>query len=173
MTIKKLVVVHGGELAQDVAEQIAKKGDSSFIKVSLKSASERPKTLLELNDDTVVCFVMQTIENSQPTEEVGECMLAVLVVIDCLFLETLIHPLMPLLVTLQGRNLCTIFQTKDASPGFIARQVLLYSTGRRRFQSIVGSTNDHGQGLQSSGSRARFTIGDFGRTAALCTGNGR
>lgn len=72
MMITKLVVVHGGELAQDVAEQIAKKGDSSSIKVSLKSASERPKTLLDLNDDTVVCFVMQTIENAQPTEEVSE-----------------------------------------------------------------------------------------------------
>jgi hypothetical protein len=70
MVFEQLVVVYGGELAKDVAEQIvAKKGNSS-IKVTLRSASERPKTLVDLGDNTLVCFVIQTIENAAPTEEV-------------------------------------------------------------------------------------------------------
>jgi len=69
--VKQLVVVHGGELAKDVAEQVlVKKPASSSVEVSLRSASERPKTLVDLSDDTLVCFVMQTVENAAPTEEV-------------------------------------------------------------------------------------------------------
>lgn len=76
MTITKLVIVHGGELAKDVAEQVvAKKPPSSCVEAApLRSASERPKSLLDLDDNTLVCFVIQTIENGQPTEEVsGKC----------------------------------------------------------------------------------------------------
>ena len=71
---KKLVIVYGGELAKDVAEQIVSKRPESFadVEVSLRNASERPKTLLDLPSGTIVCFVMQTIENGQPTEEVRE-----------------------------------------------------------------------------------------------------
>jgi hypothetical protein len=75
--VKHLVVVYGGELAKDVAEQIVAKkpaGEESSagttIQVSMRSAAERPKTLVDLTSDTVVCFVMQTIENAAPTEEV-------------------------------------------------------------------------------------------------------
>jgi hypothetical protein len=67
----KVVVVYGGELAKDVAEQIvSKKPAESLLSVSLKRADERPKTLVEISADTIVCFVMQTIENGAPTEDV-------------------------------------------------------------------------------------------------------
>ena len=42
--------------------------------MTLKCASQRPKTLLDINDDTLVCFVMQTIENASPTEQGGSCL---------------------------------------------------------------------------------------------------
>jgi sulfite reductase alpha subunit-like flavoprotein len=76
MAVSKLVVVHGGELAKDVAEQIVTKkpATSSISDVSLQCASQRPKALLGLKDDTLVCFVMQTIENAAPTEEGGSCL---------------------------------------------------------------------------------------------------
>lgn len=68
--MKELVIVHGGELAKDVAEQIVvKKPPSSSVKVSLRCASQRPKPLTDFSNDTLVCFVMQTIENAAPTEE--------------------------------------------------------------------------------------------------------
>ncbi len=71
---KKIIIVHGGELARDVAEQIESLQPSSNFEVTLKCASERPKKLLEQleNDSNVfLCFVMQTIENENPTEEGG------------------------------------------------------------------------------------------------------
>lgn len=76
MVVKQLVVVYGGELAKDVAQQIVSKKPpascSTTIEVSLRSAAERPKTLVNLKaPDTAVCFVMQTIENAAPTEEVS------------------------------------------------------------------------------------------------------
>ena len=68
---KQVVVVYGGDLARDVAEQIVgKKPDDVSVDVTLRNASERPKTLLDLDNATVVCFVIQTIENEAPTEEV-------------------------------------------------------------------------------------------------------
>lgn len=69
---ENIVIVHGGELAKDVADQIlAKQPAGSAIKVTLRSASERPKALADLKSDTLVCFVMQTIENAAPTEDVS------------------------------------------------------------------------------------------------------
>jgi hypothetical protein len=68
---KDLVVVYGGELSADVAQQIvSKKPAESPLNVSLRRADERPKTLVDLSADTIVCFVMQTIENGAPTEDV-------------------------------------------------------------------------------------------------------
>lgn len=67
----QLVIVYGGELAKDVAEQISsKKPAGSPLQVSLRCAAERPKTLVDLGGDTIVCFVMQTVENAAPSEEV-------------------------------------------------------------------------------------------------------
>ena len=70
--VEKLVVVYGGPLAKDVAERLLeKKPSTSAVDVTLRNASERPKTLLDHTEDTVVCFVIQTIENENPTEEVS------------------------------------------------------------------------------------------------------
>ena len=80
MTTIKVVIVHGGELAKDVAEQIESLKPSKDFEVTLRCASERPKTLLEHvkkedNGDskTVLCFVMQTIENEAAPEAAGSC----------------------------------------------------------------------------------------------------
>ena len=71
--MKKVILVFGGELAYDVAQQLlAKKPSNLFaVDVSLRNASERPKTLLENGEDTIICFIIQTIENANPTEEVS------------------------------------------------------------------------------------------------------
>eukprot|EP00533_Pseudo-nitzschia_delicatissima_P011770 CAMPEP_0197273460 /NCGR_PEP_ID=MMETSP1432-20130617/11317_1 /TAXON_ID=44447 /ORGANISM="Pseudo-nitzschia delicatissima, Strain UNC1205" /LENGTH=173 /DNA_ID=CAMNT_0042739125 /DNA_START=252 /DNA_END=773 /DNA_ORIENTATION=- len=80
MAPTKVVIIHGGELAKDVAEQIEALKPSDDFEVTLRCASERPKTLMEYvkkGDDangdnkTVLCFAMQTIENEGPTEEGG------------------------------------------------------------------------------------------------------
>ena len=73
MMVKEVVVVHGGELAGDIAKQlVAKKPETlSHIGVDLRNASERPKKLLEKDQNTVICFILQTIENGTPTEEVS------------------------------------------------------------------------------------------------------
>mmetsp|Transcript_15911 Transcript_15911/g.34509 ORF Transcript_15911/g.34509 Transcript_15911/m.34509 type:complete len:179 (+) Transcript_15911:101-637(+) len=83
--VTKVVIVHGGELARDVSERIEalqpSGGAAPAFEVTLRCASERPKNLLDYknnnndngdNEDKVVlCFVLQTIENSAPTEEGG------------------------------------------------------------------------------------------------------
>ena len=69
--VNKVVIVYGGELANDVAQQvIAKKPEDATLDAVLRNASERPKTLLEYDQYTIVCFVIQTIENAAPTEDV-------------------------------------------------------------------------------------------------------
>lgn len=73
---KTLVIVYGGELAKDVAEQILAHQPADLqqeLTVTLRCASERPKTLVEFGSDTAVCFVLQTIENEAATEEGGAC----------------------------------------------------------------------------------------------------
>lgn len=75
MTINKVVIVYGGELANDVANQVEAKKPAGFTgDVELRNASERPKKLLENDQDALICFIIQTIENSAPTEEGGACM---------------------------------------------------------------------------------------------------
>lgn len=80
MAPTKVVIVYGGELAKDVAEQIESLKPSEEFEITLRNASERPKTLLEHvkkgvdaddSNKTILCFVMQTIENEGPTEEGG------------------------------------------------------------------------------------------------------
>ena len=68
--VKQVIVVYGGELANDVAQQIVSKKPTIDVEVSLRNASEKPKTLLEYDQETVICFVIQTIENAAPTEDV-------------------------------------------------------------------------------------------------------
>ena len=71
-SITKAIVVYGGELAQDVAAQIEQTKPDG-VSVVVQSASERPKKLMDThaNDTTLVCFVVQTIENAAPTEDGG------------------------------------------------------------------------------------------------------
>jgi hypothetical protein len=72
MSIKEVVLVYGGELAIDVAHQLeSKKPSSSSVSCTLRNASERPKTLLDYGPDVLVCFILQTIENGNPTEDVS------------------------------------------------------------------------------------------------------
>lgn len=75
MAVSKLLIVHGGDLARDVAEQLVaqKPANSTISNVSLKCASERPSALLDLGEDTLICFILQTVENAAPTEEGGSC----------------------------------------------------------------------------------------------------
>lgn len=73
MTISKLVVVHGGELAKDVAEQLVEKKPANTITTEMICASKRPSALVDMgSEDTLFCFVLQTVENAAPTEEVSE-----------------------------------------------------------------------------------------------------
>jgi len=72
VAVHQLMVVYGGELAADIADQILKKKPANnTMTVSKRCADERPKTLLELDAGTNVCFVLQTIENGAPTEDVS------------------------------------------------------------------------------------------------------
>ena len=77
MTFDTVVIIHGGELATDVAQQVAAKKParlaSSSLQVSVRNASERPKTLLDFGPNTLLCFLIQTIENAAPTEDVSRC----------------------------------------------------------------------------------------------------
>lgn len=68
-----VIVIYGGELAKDVAEQIKAQAPPGITSVTLQSASERPKKLLEDEATAVAvwCFVLQTVENGDPTEDGG------------------------------------------------------------------------------------------------------
>jgi sulfite reductase alpha subunit-like flavoprotein len=74
--ITRAVIVHGGQVAQDVAIQLeSKKPDScSGISTSIQCASLRPKNLLELESNVLVCIILQTIENASPTEQGSTCL---------------------------------------------------------------------------------------------------
>ena len=71
-----LVVVFDGELSKDIAEQLLSKQQASSIQVSLRSASDKPKGLVSdychASSTTVICFIIQTIENASPTEDVSK-----------------------------------------------------------------------------------------------------
>lgn len=81
MEIRDLIVVHDGDLAKDVAEQLISKKPENVDLANLKllRANDRPKKILpELGEDTLVCFVLRTIENASPTEEVRDTRVLVL-----------------------------------------------------------------------------------------------
>lgn len=70
--IRQVVIVYGGDLAQDVADRVAESSKAAVVTVTKQSAAERPKKLVDtLSSDTVVCFILQTVENAAPTEEGG------------------------------------------------------------------------------------------------------
>ena len=71
---KQIVIIHGGnDLPKDIAEQLfeRKPKEAVAMDVSLRCASNKPKTLVEeySTSETLVVFIIQTIENSLPTEE--------------------------------------------------------------------------------------------------------
>ena len=73
---KQIIIIHGGnDLPKDIAGQLLEHkpkdiGDDD-INVILRCASNKPKTLIEdyPSSDILVVFILQTIENAQPTEE--------------------------------------------------------------------------------------------------------
>ena len=71
-----LVVVYDGELSKDIAEQLIAMQKQSSVQVSLRSASDKPKGIVSeycrAATNTVVCFIIQTIENASPTEDVSK-----------------------------------------------------------------------------------------------------
>ena len=72
MILEELIVVFGGELAKDVAEQVvAKKPPELAIRVTIRNASEKPQNLVAYGPTTCICFVMQTVENAAPAEDVS------------------------------------------------------------------------------------------------------
>ena len=103
-TISKIVVVYGGELAKDVAEQIVAKSPSSSLPMTIQNASSRPKNLLaDFDDPTVlIVFVLQTVENAAPTEDGGTCLR---------FFKRKTHPV----DLLQGKFQFTVFGLGDSN----------------------------------------------------------
>lgn len=67
-----VLVLAGGELAVDVAEQIVAKKPADFsIPIACRSMSDKPKEVPGLGADVLLVLVIQTIENAQPTEDGG------------------------------------------------------------------------------------------------------
>ena len=70
-----LILVYDGELSKNIAEKLISMQQASSIQVSLRSASDKPKGLVSdychTASTTVVCFIVQTIENASPTEDVS------------------------------------------------------------------------------------------------------
>jgi hypothetical protein len=75
-TMNHLVIVYDGELSKDIAEQLMSKQRVSSFQMSLRSAGDKPKGIVsdycQAATNTVVCFIIQTIENMSPTEDVSE-----------------------------------------------------------------------------------------------------
>jgi hypothetical protein len=73
--MNSLVVVYDGELSKDIAEQLISKQRTSSVQTRLRSASDKPKDLVSdfccAESTTLVCFIIQTIENASPTEDVS------------------------------------------------------------------------------------------------------
>lgn len=81
--IEDVLLLYGGDLSSDVAEQITRK-ISPFIDAthvhhtSMSKSKEFKAALLESTDTlakptTLAIFVLQTIENEAPPEDAGAC----------------------------------------------------------------------------------------------------
>ncbi len=81
--IEDVILLSGGDLSADVAEQIASKLSSStpieasrVHKVAMSKSKEFKDALLEgslAKPSTLAIFIAQTIENELPTEDAGAC----------------------------------------------------------------------------------------------------
>jgi sulfite reductase alpha subunit-like flavoprotein len=69
-------VFHGGELAQDIAEQVVSKGTKAGLDMELVSMDSFKKHAEGLSSDKPAIWVsvVQTVENDQPTESAGRMM---------------------------------------------------------------------------------------------------
>jgi hypothetical protein len=80
--VHNLIIVYDGALAKDVAEQVVDKQSQQFASLSTIVSfrlANKPKNVVSdfcgNGTTTVVCFILQTIENSLPTEDVRTCAL--------------------------------------------------------------------------------------------------
>ena len=84
--VEDVLLLHGGDLSSDVAEQIKSKlssiiASSHVHKISMSRSKEFKDALIEddVTDDglakptTLAIFIVQTIENESPPEDAGAC----------------------------------------------------------------------------------------------------
>ena len=75
-TPTQVLLVYDGDLSNDVARQIetSKPASASAVTVTFQSAADRPTKWMDgwkNHASSVVCFILQTIENAAPTEDGG------------------------------------------------------------------------------------------------------
>ena len=83
--VEDVLLLHGGDLSSDVAEQIKSKlssiiASSHVHKISMSRSKEFKDALIEDDTDdglakptTLAIFIVQTIENEAPPEDAGAC----------------------------------------------------------------------------------------------------
>ena len=70
----KVLVLHGGELASDIAERIAKESAAHSVTMQLASMESFKEFKLDSSETVqTVIFVVQTIENEAAPEAAGSC----------------------------------------------------------------------------------------------------
>ena len=70
----KVLVLHGGELASDIAERIAKESGAHSVTMQLASMESFKEFKLDSSETVqTVVFVVQTIENEAAPEAAGSC----------------------------------------------------------------------------------------------------
>ena len=82
-SIQDVIILHGGELSSDVAQQLSSKlspilADNHIHTISMAKSKAFKSALLEDVDtlakpSTLAVFVAQTIENESPPEDAGAC----------------------------------------------------------------------------------------------------
>ena len=83
--VEDVLLLHGGDLSSDVAEQIKSKlssiiASSHVHTISMSRSKEFKAALIEDDTDdglakptTLAIFIVQTIENESPPEDAGAC----------------------------------------------------------------------------------------------------
>ena len=75
----RVIVLHGGELSTDVAENLESKAESTSTDISSKLTlvkmddTKAVKALATESSSTLVVFICQTVENANPPEAAGGC----------------------------------------------------------------------------------------------------
>jgi len=77
MAITDMIILHGGELSQDIANRVETKLHQAVPSISIRLTSmSKPrdfKPVLESPPSTLVVFILSTIENEAPPEDAGAC----------------------------------------------------------------------------------------------------